>query len=114
MTDDIFSRVFARNPKERELLQEKHLALVGAGSVGSALALMAARSGIGRFTLVDLDKLEPENVCRHMGDLCFAGQSKVEVVAELIRRINPTAQLITIADDFRDMDRTRLAEGFDD
>ena len=54
--------VFARNPKEAERLSRKHLAIVGCGSGGSAFASMAARAGIGRFTLIDPDVLALENV----------------------------------------------------
>ena len=43
-TDELSERVFSRNPKERERLLEKHLVMVGLGSVGSALALMAAEA----------------------------------------------------------------------
>ena len=57
--------VFARNPKEAERLSGKHLAIVGCGSGGSAFADMAARSGIGKFTLVDPDALALENIGRH-------------------------------------------------
>ena len=44
--------VFARNPHEAERLAGKHILIVGLGSGGSALALMAARAGVGRLTLV--------------------------------------------------------------
>ena len=107
-TDELSERVFSRNPKERERLREKQLVTVGLGSVGSALALRAARAGIGRFTLIDVDTLEPENVCRHLGDLSAVGKPKVEAVAELIMRINPTAQITVMAEDFRSMDRSRI------
>jgi hypothetical protein len=107
-TDELSERVFSRNPKERKRLREKHLVIVGLGSVGSALALMAARAGIGRFTLIDVDMLEPENVCRHFCDLGAVKRLKVEAVAELIRRVNPAASVETLAADFREIDRTAL------
>ncbi len=107
-TDELSERVFARNPKEREFLRKKHLVIAGVGSVGSALALMAARAGIGRFTLIDVDTLEPENVCRHLGDLSAVGKPKVEAVAELIGCINTTSQITAMAEDFRSMDRSRI------
>jgi ThiF family protein len=111
--NDITERVFSRNPKERELLKRKRLVVAGTGSVGSAIALMAARAGLGRFTLIDLDRLEPENVGRHFCALDAVGRPKVEAVADLIRRINPDAAIETLAADFRAMDRTALAAGLD-
>jgi hypothetical protein len=106
--NELQDRVFARNPKEREFLRTKHLVIVGAGSVGSALALMAARAGVGRFTLIDVDTLEPENVCRHLCDLGAVGRPKVEAVAKLIRRVNPAAEITALAEDFRNLDSSGL------
>src|SRR6058998_960617 len=77
-------RIFSRNPKEREVLRQKHLVIVGAGSVGSAIALMAARAGVGKFTLIDPDELAPENICRHFCDLSQIGRCKAYAVSELI------------------------------
>src|SRR2546428_1671151 len=89
--EDLVFRIFSRNPKEREMLRKKHLVIVGVGSVGSAIALMAARAGVGKFTLIDPDALTPENVCRHFCDLSQIGRSKAYALSELIRRINPQA-----------------------
>lgn len=98
---ELVRRVFARNPRERERLADKHLTVVGLGSVGSALALMAARAGVGQFTLIDNDLLTPENVGRHCCDLSALGQPKAQAVARLIRRVNPAARVAARAEDFR-------------
>src|SRR5262245_3971105 len=108
------ARVFLRNPEERELLERKHLVIVGAGSVGSAIALMAARAGIGRFTIIDNDELAPENIGRHFCDLSQIGRSKGYAISELIHRINPQAEATPHAEDFRKMNRRSLALCFDD
>lgn len=100
---EIVNRVFARNPAEREHLAGKHLVIVGLGSVGSAIAMMAARAGVGKFTLVDLDRISPENLGRHMCDLTAIDVPKTQAVADLIRRINPTASVDIRAEDFREV-----------
>ncbi len=46
-------------------LQDKHVAIVGCGSVGGEIAFMLAKAGIGTLTLIDDDKLLPDNVYRH-------------------------------------------------
>src|SRR5438034_8841097 len=107
--EDLVCRIFSRNPREREVLQQKHIVIVGTGSVGSAIALMAARAGVGKFTLIDPDALTPENVCRHFCDLSQIGRSKAYAVSELIRRINPQAMVAAYAEDFRKMDRQVMA-----
>src|SRR2546428_3220761 len=112
--EDLVCRIFSRNPREREVLQQKHIVIVGTGSVGSAIALMAGRAGVGKFTLIDPDELAPENVCRHFCDLSQIGRSKAYAVSELIRRINPQAAVTPHAEDFRKVNRRALAMGFND
>lgn len=103
--DTLTARIFARNPVERALLASAELKIVGLGSVGSAIAVMAARAGVSRFTLVDDDQLRAENIARHTCDLSSLGQRKVDAVADLIRRINPEAEVIAIGEDFRALER---------
>ena len=67
--EDLIFRIFSRNPKEREMLRKKHLVIVGVGSVGSAIAVMAARAGVGKFTLIDNDDIDAANLGRHVCDL---------------------------------------------
>src|SRR2546426_9770975 len=97
--------VFARNPKEAERLSHKHLAIVGCGSGGSALAAMAARSGIGRFTLVDPDLLALENVGRHMLSRSHVGRPKVKGIKQLIKEVNPKAQVEAVGRKFERLTR---------
>jgi hypothetical protein len=106
--EDLF-RIFSRNPKERDLLRKKHLVIVGVGSVGSAIAVMAARAGVGKFTLIDNDDIDPANLDRHMCDLSHLFRSKVFAVAELIGEINPEADVMPIVEDFRNVDRIGIA-----
>jgi len=97
--------VFARNPKEAERLSHKHLAIVGCGSGGSALASMAARSGVGRFTLVDPDALALENVGRHMLSRADVGKPKVLGLKRMIEEINPVAEVEAVCGKFEDLAR---------
>lgn len=46
-------------------LQNKHVTIVGCGSVGGEIAYMLAKAGIGNLTLVDNDKMHPDNIYRH-------------------------------------------------
>src|SRR6058998_380893 len=89
-------RIFSRNPKERELLRKKHLVIVGAGSVGSAIAVMAARAGVGKFTLIDNDDIDAANLGRHVCDLSHLLRAKCRAVTELIEQINPDADVMPI------------------
>ncbi len=85
--------LFSRNSGllETAALQQSGVIICGCGSVGSLAALDLARSGVGRFLLVDPDLLAIENLCRHQCGLADVGRRKVEAVAERIRQINPQA-----------------------
>jgi ThiF family protein len=95
--------VFARNPQEAERLSQKHLAIIGCGSGGSAFASMAARAGIGRFTLVDPDALALENVGRHVLSRSDVGTSKVLGVKCMIEEVNPKSEVEAICEKFTDL-----------
>ncbi len=79
----------SRNPVEFEALRAKRAGIVGAGSIGSKLALSLARMGVGSFLLVDQDLFLPENVVRHALTLHNVGEHKAHAVAHLLRQISP-------------------------
>ena len=59
--------------------------LVGAGALGSQLALAAARMGIGRWSVVDPDHLMPHNLARHALTRDYLGWAKAEALTAVIR-----------------------------
>jgi len=99
----MFDPVFARNPKEAARLREKHLAIIGCGSGGSALADMATRSGFGVFTLVDPEVLAPENIGRHILHRDAVGTSKARGVQSAIEAVNPSAKVEAVEGKFSDL-----------
>ena len=77
-------------------LADKKVGVVGLGSGGGFVALSLAMSGVGGFTLVDMDTLEAGNVTRHVADLRYVGQNKAVAVADLILQRNPDARVQAI------------------
>mgnify|MGYP003868133189 CR=1 FL=1 len=78
-------------------LSQAHVCVVGIGGVGSWAAEALARSAVGQITLVDLDDLCITNTNRQIHALSdTVGQSKVEVMAERIRLINPDCQCTAV------------------
>lgn len=64
----------------------------GVGGVGSFAAEALVRSGVGRLILVDYDRICVTNVNRQLHAMKGTlGKSKVEVMAERLRLINPDA-----------------------
>ncbi len=80
-----------RLDSEHLVLSGKKVGIVGCGSVGSKLAVMLARSGVGNFFLVDDDIVFPENIVRHELDWREVGTHKADSVARAIELVNPTA-----------------------
>lgn len=80
-------------------LGEAHVAVIGVGSGGGFVALSLAMSGVGHFTLVDMEPLEPQNLVRHVADGRYLGMNKAEAVADLIHHRNPAATIHVIAGD---------------
>jgi molybdopterin/thiamine biosynthesis adenylyltransferase len=85
--------VFSRNTGilETGMMKSMTAIISGCGSVGSYVALELARSGVGRFLLIDNDVVSYANVCRHQCGIADVGRYKVNAVADRIRLINPEA-----------------------
>ena len=95
---DLFERNRGILPEDQqERLRGAHVVMVGCGGVGGTVATILARTGVGRFTLIDPDDYEPSNTNRQIG--CFAdtmGRNKAQVVGEQIEGINPEARVEAI------------------
>ncbi len=77
---------------EQQRLEKATVAVAGAGGDGGQLAIALARLGIGTLRLADPEIFEVENINRQAGSAqSTLGRNKAEVVAELIRDINPDA-----------------------
>jgi len=69
----------------QQSLQEKKIAIIGSGGLGSSLAFALGASGIGEIHMVDFDEVSVHNIHRQIafrvGD---EGKNKARVAAELI------------------------------
>ena len=66
--------------------------LAGCG-LGSNIALLAARTGFTKFILADGDKVEVTNLNRQPFSLRQTGGNKAGATAELIKEVNPEAEI---------------------
>lgn len=76
-------------PKLHERLKRARVAICGLGGLGSHIAIMLARSGIGELLLIDFDIIEPSNLNRQAYEIGDLGQPKTKALQEHIARINP-------------------------
>lgn len=78
-------------------LAECSVLVFGVGGVGSYVCEGLARAGIGAITLVDRDVVDVTNINRQIPALhSTVGRSKVEVMAERIRDIDPDCRVETV------------------
>lgn len=81
------------------ILQQAHFCVIGIGGVGSWAAEALVRNGIGQITLIDLDDICVTNINRQIHALTdTVGESKVDVMADRIKQINPDCIVNTIED----------------
>jgi len=99
-----YEDAFVRNrglitAEEQHRLRNCRVAIAGMGGVGGIDLATLARLGIGRFTIADPDKFEISNTNRQYGaSYSTLGQSKVEVLAKIVRDINPNADIRIFAE----------------
>ena len=68
---------------------------IGAGGLGSPIALYLAAAGIGKLGIVDFDAVELSNLQRQLLHSTDAvGQSKTDSARETIRRLNPGVEVV--------------------
>lgn len=82
---------------QRRLL-DSHALVIGAGGLGSPVALYLGTAGVGRITVVDDDVVELTNLQRQIAhDMSRVGQAKAESARRSILAINPQVQVQAIA-----------------
>ncbi len=77
-------------------LSVRRVAIVGCGSVGSEIAELLAKAGVGELTFVDGDDLETANVGRHLLGIGYLGWNKAKGVATVLRRRLPHLKIGSI------------------
>jgi len=81
----------------RERLREGKVAVAGLGGLGSNIAVMLARAGVGKLLLVDFDRVEKSNLNRQHYDMSHLGILKTDALREQIKRIDPAIEIETRA-----------------
>ena len=88
------------------ILRNANVLVVGVGGVGAYAAEMIVRTGVGRMTIADADRVSNTNINRQLVALhSTIGREKCDILAERLRDINPEIQL-TIVNRFIKDDET--------
>jgi molybdopterin/thiamine biosynthesis adenylyltransferase len=83
------SWVHGRDTPGNDTLFNKRVLLVGTGSLGSEVAQLLSKSGVGSITLIDPEVLEYANVGRHVLGIGEARTYKAKSLAEKLRKNYP-------------------------
>lgn len=98
---------------QQKLLQARVL-IVGAGGLGSPVALYLTAAGVGTVGLVDFDTVDLSNLQRQV---LYAseeiGQAKVHVAAKKLRGLNPDVTLVPHAMRLDNSNAFQLLSGYD-
>ena len=77
-------------PEGQKKLKNASVLCVGAGGLGSPLALYLAAAGVGRIGIVDFDKVDESNLQRQIiHDTASVGTSKLKSAEKRIKGLNP-------------------------
>jgi molybdopterin/thiamine biosynthesis adenylyltransferase len=82
----------------QQRLLRSHALVIGAGGLGSPVALYLGTAGVGRMTVVDHDDVDLTNLQRQIAhDLSRVGQPKADSVRASVAAINPDVQVHALA-----------------
>ena len=87
--DDRFSQAV------HQKLKIASVAIAGAGGLGSNIAVMLARSGVGHLHIVDFDIVDITNLNRQAYTIKHIGSRKVDAIKEILMEINPYMKVTT-------------------
>jgi adenylyltransferase/sulfurtransferase len=74
-----------------------HVAVIGAGGIGSPAIQYLAAAGVGRLTLIDDDVVDLSNLQRQtLFGAADVGRAKVEAAGEAVARLNPDVSVIPL------------------
>lgn len=88
-------------------LARAHVAVIGAGGIGSPVIQYLAGAGIGRLTVIDDDRVDASNLQRQtLFAAADVGRPKAKMAAEAVARVNPG---ITVVPHVTRIDATNAA-----
>ncbi len=77
------------SPAVHTAMKRACVGIAGLGGLGSNIAAMLARLGVGHLILADFDTVEPSNLNRQNYFISHLGQYKTDATADILRQINP-------------------------
>ena len=95
-------------------LFKSNILIVGAGGLGSPIAIYLAAMGVGKIGIVDKDKVELSNLSRQIifsnNDI---GKSKSKTAIKKISKINPDIKVVSFNEKLTDKNIKKIGKNFE-
>ncbi len=94
---DVLEHMMAarHTPQVHRRVKQACVGIAGLGGLGSNIAAMLARTGVGHLILADFDTVEPSNLNRQNYFVSHLGMNKTDATAQLLHEINPFIKVET-------------------
>ena len=98
----------------QQTLKKSRVLLVGAGGLGSPVALYLAAAGVGTLGLVDFDAVDLSNLQRQiLHGSAGVGSSKIDSARDRLRDINPNVRIESYETRFTSSNALEIARAYD-
>jgi sulfur-carrier protein adenylyltransferase/sulfurtransferase len=98
----------------QEKLKKSSVLIVGAGGLGSPIAIYLAAAGIGKICIVEFDYVDESNLHRQiLFDTSNVGQNKSKVAFEKLNALNPNVIVETFNDRLDSSNALRIINNYD-
>jgi adenylyltransferase/sulfurtransferase len=95
-------------------LKASRVLIVGAGGLGSPVALYLAAAGVGHLGLVDFDDVDITNLQRQLlHGTSDVGRSKLESARDRLHDVNPNVEVATFGERLTPANALRIMQGYD-
>lgn len=101
-------------PEGQLRLRDARVLVVGAGGLGSPVALYLAAAGVGTLGLVDFDRVDLSNLQRQLlHSTADVGRSKLESARERLGETNPHVEVVSHPVRLSSQNALQILEGYD-
>lgn len=98
----------------QQKLKAARVLVIGAGGLGSPVALYLAAAGVGTLGIADLDRVELHNLQRQLlHDTASVGEAKVDSAVRHLRALNPLINLVAHTDGITADNARAIFTGYD-
>ena len=107
--EEFFSALAGKHGSElQKRISSSSVAICGLGGLGSNIAAILVRSGIGILRLIDFDRVDLSNIGRQQYFMTQTGMYKTDALAENLRTISPYTEIYTYTERISEENASQL------